>query len=157
MSSEIRDRIKLAREKTGLSQEAAAEKANVTQSTWSLWEGGTIPRGGNRVRIGLALGVNPEWLRTGEGPMELDTARIHPMTRRSFEAAHLGVVDEVLMDESAKALEGYLELMQISMGFVERTQMAARVYREVLRLGLSSPDRLSIAQMGEIIKGSVAP
>ena len=54
----IAARIRASRETKGLSAQAAAGLAGVSQSSWSDWENEVCaPRGSNRLKIALALGV----------------------------------------------------------------------------------------------------
>ena len=62
----LHKRIKSTRLKRGLSQAVLAEQAGVSQPTVANWENGShIPRRPALVRIGAALGVEPDWLLSG--------------------------------------------------------------------------------------------
>lgn len=53
------NKMKLLREKAGLSQSGLAEKMGKQQSTIALWEnGGYAPKVANSLKIAIALGVN---------------------------------------------------------------------------------------------------
>lgn len=66
-------RLKKARRDRGLKQEELAEKAGVSQSMISDVERGLSksPVGTNLVALAQSLKVNPDWLATGKGNMEL--------------------------------------------------------------------------------------
>jgi transcriptional regulator with XRE-family HTH domain len=66
-------RLKVARKQRGMLQEELAEKAGVSQSMISDLERGLSksPVGTNLVSIAQSLKVNPDWLATGKGNMDL--------------------------------------------------------------------------------------
>lgn len=65
-------RIRTTRIDNGLSQAGLAKQAGVSQPTVANWENGShIPRRAALERIGQALGVEPDWLLSG------DYARAH--------------------------------------------------------------------------------
>lgn len=62
-------KMKLLREKAGLSQSGLAEKMGKQQSTIALWEnGGYAPKVTNSLKIAVALGVSMGDLYTEETP-----------------------------------------------------------------------------------------
>jgi transcriptional regulator with XRE-family HTH domain len=62
----LSDRIKKAREVTGLSQKDLAEKTGISMSTISNYESGaTSPRKAQITLIAWATGVDRGWLETG--------------------------------------------------------------------------------------------
>lgn len=65
------DRLKKAREQTGMSQQGLAMKSGVKQATISKIERGDSKSSTHTVELALACGVRPEWLATGEGEMVL--------------------------------------------------------------------------------------
>lgn len=68
--STVGKRISYAREVRGIaSQQALADLVGVSQSTIGNLEADTRKRPRNLLKLAEALGVNPEWLETGEGPM----------------------------------------------------------------------------------------
>lgn len=58
------------RRELGLTVEQAAERASLSDATWSTWERGAKPRDMSTVvaKIALAFGVNRDWLMWG-GPL----------------------------------------------------------------------------------------
>lgn len=64
-------RIKLARRKIGLSQQALANALGVTRSSVSNWEAtdGGAPTIANLSKLATMAQVSFEWLATGRGPM----------------------------------------------------------------------------------------
>lgn len=67
----IAQRIKQARETSGLSKSALARRLGVHPSTCIQWEspGGTSPSMKHLVEVAKILDVNLEWLGTGRGDM----------------------------------------------------------------------------------------
>lgn len=67
--SVLADRIRLARQRTGLSQAELSEQAGVTPSAVAQWENprGTQPGLTHLVRIAAAMNVTLDWLVTGSG------------------------------------------------------------------------------------------
>lgn len=65
----LADRIRLARQRTGLSQAELADHASVTPSAVAQWENprGTQPGLTHLVRIAAAMNVTLDWLATGSG------------------------------------------------------------------------------------------
>lgn len=65
-------RIRWARKNAKLTQVQLAAKAGIGQSALSSLETGatTWTRGGNLLRLAMALDVEPDWLETGAGPVQ---------------------------------------------------------------------------------------
>lgn len=68
----MKDRIRSLRELLGLSQSSFGTKVGVKQNTVSSWEAGRItPNDSAILNICQTFGIREEWLRSGEGPMEV--------------------------------------------------------------------------------------
>ncbi len=69
MPSVMADRIRLARQRTGLSQAELAEQAGVTSSAVAQWENprGTKPDLNHLLRVAVSTNVTLDWLATGSG------------------------------------------------------------------------------------------
>lgn len=63
----ISERLKVAREAVNLTQEQLAVKAGVSQGTIANIEGGVRKNPRELLAIAKAVGVNPEWLKSGKG------------------------------------------------------------------------------------------
>ena len=63
-------RIKKARNHAGLTQNELHEKSGVAQQMISKLELGKSSETSKLVQLAVACGVRPEWLATGQGPME---------------------------------------------------------------------------------------
>jgi len=66
------DRLKEARKKRKLSQTALSEKSGVPQQTIHALENKGTKSTGHLFPLAKALNINPEWLSTGEGEMDLE-------------------------------------------------------------------------------------
>ena len=67
------DRLKLAMKKSGKTKTDLWRACEISSGAVSQWfsKPSTQLRGKNLLRVAQELGVNPEWLATGEGDMEL--------------------------------------------------------------------------------------
>lgn len=66
----LANRLRIAREKAGLSQAALAKLIGSGQSTIGSIENGRNQGSGKLLQIARVLSVSPEWLETGRGSME---------------------------------------------------------------------------------------
>ncbi|WP_434627584.1 helix-turn-helix domain-containing protein [Chromobacterium sp. CV08] len=64
------DRLRNAREKRGMSQEALATRAGVSQSTISALELDPTRKPRDLLKLAKVLMVSPDWLQSGKGPRE---------------------------------------------------------------------------------------
>lgn len=67
----VRDRLRLAFERSGLTQAELAQRCAAATGTVSDWfnpEKGAVPDGERMARLPAALNVSGHWLLTGEGP-----------------------------------------------------------------------------------------
>jgi len=69
-TKDIGKRLRQAREAADLTQPQLAELAGVSQALISALERGVRKQSRSVVRLADALGVRPEWLSDGDGPME---------------------------------------------------------------------------------------
>ena len=68
----IQERIKLVRKSKGMTQQAFAEKLGLKQNTIATYEmGKTVPSDRTICDICQKFRICEEWLRTGEGDMEI--------------------------------------------------------------------------------------
>lgn len=63
----VQSRLKIARESLGMTQKDVARAAGVSHRTWQDYEGGANPPGGKALEALAKLGININWLLTGEG------------------------------------------------------------------------------------------
>lgn len=64
------DRLRLARQRSGLSQKALAESVGIGQSAIASIERGDTRKSTNTVSLARTLDCDPYWLETGEGTPE---------------------------------------------------------------------------------------
>jgi len=78
--SEIGNRIREARKLRNLTLQDLAYYLQTTVDTVWRWEKGlSSPKGYALSKIAEVLGVNPNWLATGEGPMEAEESKLVPV------------------------------------------------------------------------------
>ncbi len=67
-------RIRVARQRAGLSQQELASRLGISRGAVSNWENdsGTLPATERLQRIAVVTGVSFEWLATGRGPVRHD-------------------------------------------------------------------------------------
>ena len=81
------ERIRLLREKEGLSQKAFAEKCgNVPSTTISKYEQGLIKPSAEILSKMGYIGININWLLTGEGEMMRGKGEVESVTTEAVEA-----------------------------------------------------------------------
>ncbi|CNK74165.1 repressor protein CI [Yersinia enterocolitica] len=112
MKNTIAERINLAMNELGLTQGSLAKLAGVTQPTiWKLTSGKTQSTG-KILEISRALGVHPEWLASGIGPMWDNTKPASDLPTK-LESNDFYRVE--VLDVKASAGDGYL----VSSDFIE--------------------------------------
>lgn len=86
------DRMKIVRNKLGLTQKNVAEELGISHRTWQDYENGrNLPNGKVLEKLAV-MGFNINWVLTGEGPKEID---IGERIRHSFHYAHKRIRDEI--------------------------------------------------------------
>lgn len=73
----LSERLKLARKEKGLSQKALGEIVGISQAAIQKIEVGKAKETTKLTDLAVALGVRPEWLSDGSGPMRLSSAMTH--------------------------------------------------------------------------------
>ena len=83
--SSLAERLVLAMDKMGMTQHQLASVSGVSQASISKISRGESKRSGYVVELANSLGVNPQWLATGEGEMwiggEIGTAAISALEK----------------------------------------------------------------------------
>lgn len=95
----LAERLKLARKKKNLSQDALAKRIGTGQSTIASIENGRNKGSGKLVQLAQALDVRPEWLESGSLPM-------HPGVEVETEAEYVGKAPK----QSLIAVSGFARL-----------------------------------------------
>ena len=141
---DIADRIRLAREKKGLSVRLAAKTSGVSPAAWSAWEAGeSVPRGSNRMKVALALNISSEWLRTGEAEPPPRTSP--PLPQDSYTALL------VALGPFLRAVDGYLALLHQQLPLDQRIGMAAALIARCHEIGLKDPETLSLEDLHAVL------
>lgn len=139
----IAARIRASREKKGLSAQAAAGLAGVSQSSWSDWENEVCaPRGSNRLKIALALGVSAEWLRTG---LEDGAVELIPLDGPSTD----------LIASAIAVSANYLELFHRQVDLHRQIELAQIVVRKCHEVGVARAEELTLLQIHEALQAVV--
>lgn len=105
------DRLKKAREHSGMSQHGLAKKSGVKQVTISKIERGDSKSSTHTVELALACGVRPEWLATGEGEMVLGPDSPEVKLKKAIDI--LQQIPEHAMDETITVLESISKLSRL--------------------------------------------
>lgn len=82
MRDSLASRLKAARKAAGMSQEELAAASGVSQSDISKIERGKTLSPAGILDLARALGVNPFWLKTGEGDMHHEHSNTQPVTTK---------------------------------------------------------------------------
>ncbi|MBF0109322.1 MAG: helix-turn-helix domain-containing protein [Magnetococcales bacterium] len=85
MNSTLNERIKLARKHAGLTQKELADKVGISQTAIHKLEGGGSRSSRKTIAIALTCGVDPIWLDTGRGEMELAGGSPYSSSRKEFD------------------------------------------------------------------------
>jgi transcriptional regulator with XRE-family HTH domain len=84
--SGISGRLRMARQRSGLSGAEVSRKLGLTRASVSQWETGlTEPKGANIRNLARIYGVSIEWLQTGRGPAQIgpELTQLNPMAEGS--------------------------------------------------------------------------
>lgn len=108
MPMNFNDRLKKAREQTGMSQQGLAMKSGVKQATISKIERGDSKSSTHTVELALACGVRPEWLATGEGEMTLGPGSPEVKLKQAIDI--LQQIPEHALDETISVLQSIHKL-----------------------------------------------
>ena len=92
-TSTFAERMRLARKISGLTQITLAQKTHLSVSTVASMEKDKFKGSASVVQIALAMGVEPLWLASGEGPMQKVEEAKDPLARLQ---SGLAVIEEYL-------------------------------------------------------------
>jgi lactoylglutathione lyase len=111
---DIGKRVQSLRMKSGLSQEALAEKLGVTRQSVSKWElGQALPDTEKIVQISRLFGVSADWLLLYEGPM---------LARPNKQTLRFGMY--LIVKDFGKAVDFYEKLLCMRVSTVGKNRFA---------------------------------
>jgi repressor LexA len=115
MDKKIGERIKIARNKAGLTQEGLAKKVGITYPTLNKYERNhRIPNSQILGRIAKELHCNPGWLLTGEGDMLGEPSALNTIPVSNIPV--LGRVPSGFPDRVSEEIIEYISLPKIPSG-----------------------------------------
>ena len=125
----VAERIQETRKSQGLTQAALAARMGVTRSQVTLWEtSGRNPSPTSLKRIAMALGVDVEWLATGNGmPKAL--------------SASTGAIDPQLFQMVIEAVHAAFRKRKLNANSQRFTQVVVTVYTASIILWINSAHR----------------
>ncbi|MGE4449544.1 MAG: helix-turn-helix domain-containing protein [Azospira sp.] len=125
----ISDRIKQARILLKFSQSAASEKSGIPLGTLRKYEQGPSQPGAEAMAGFVRLGINANWLLTGEGPILLDD--LNARARPAHEPINVGALSALL--------QGAVGLVKEGMPVERAARLAAETYLRALESGEITP------------------
>lgn len=135
----LAERIVWARERKGLTQEALANRAGVSQGTIGNLESGARKSPRSLLAIAAVLGVEPRWLESGKEPIETDETSftsqviqdfgakiVHPIDRDALSSVLLSLGALLAqLDERSRKMVGVL-LSDLAQSPEDATDIARR-------------------------------
>lgn len=110
----IGQRIRFARAELGLTQAALANKCEIAPTQFSRYESGrSTPRPETIVKIASALNVSPEWLGTGQGPIESNNSDTPPLYNGKDSVIQISLPSDLAKDlkKEAESLDLTVEML----------------------------------------------
>lgn len=147
-------RIKWAREAAGLTQSELGARLGTDQSAVSKWESDEItPRGSTRLRIGNALCVSYEWLRSGEGPVVAPEPTTQAEINATAEAINEADANGEGISESLSFASRFITMFDLKLS--DRGGMVIALYFGKMWQSLNAKNIKDIppANIGLFIKG----
>lgn len=105
---DLSSRISIVVEESGLTKTAFGERINLTPSSISkLMSGAQNPSDRTLIDIADKFGVREDWLRTGEGPMRIQTTRQEELSQFFSQILHEDIPDrrEIILALSKMSTE----------------------------------------------------
>lgn len=127
---DIPERLKAARGAIGLKQDEMAAQSGVSYSVFQKYEMGRSVPGGDAIAGFVRLGINANWLLTGDGPMLLKDLAPAPMPQL------------INVKALAAALDAMRKLAKPGETPEATADKAARFYQYCLDEGLITPEGL---------------
>lgn len=119
---ELKDRLKLVRKTMGMSQAGIVGIIGTTQPSWQGYENGLNVPGGKVLKSLAGLGVNVNWLLTGNGPMMLDQNQdTEPITATPDPTSYLDEDPDIFKELIKRILNYQLTITEAQAG-MDRAQ-----------------------------------
>lgn len=116
----IGDRLRAAREALGYTQKGVADAAGSKFRSWQDYEAGKKSPGSQVIAGLVRLGVNANWVLTGEGPMMLADI--------GSPGASGPALDRELLKLIVDAVDSGLEAMDLEMGSAKKAELILAIY-----------------------------
>ena len=107
---DLSTRISMVVEESGLTKTDFGKKINLSQPTISnLMKGVQNPSGRTLIDISDKFGIREDWLRTGEGPMRIQTTRQEELSQCFSQILHDAIPDrrEIILALSRMSPESW--------------------------------------------------
>lgn len=134
---EISDRLKAFRAAIALKQEEMAAQSGVSYSVYQKYELGRSIPGGEAIAGFVRLGINANWLLTGDGPMLL--ADLH--------SAPSGALDMNRLQMALQATEEGLSDTQSYMDSDKKAELVLAVYELLEESGVNKERVLKLIKL----------
>lgn len=137
----IPERLKAARSALGLTQKEVAEQSGVSTRGYQGYEDGRSVPGGEAISGFVKLGINANWLLTGEGPMLLADL----MTPATPPVVHT----PINMGAMAALLQGAVGLVNQGMSAEKACRLAVETYQRAMDAGEITPTGIGEGKHGK--------
>lgn len=142
----IHTRLRMAREALGYTQKRVAEAVGGKLRSWQDYESGTVP--GSAVIAGLVgLGINANWLLTGEGPIRTEELRnqLHP------DAHADGPVDRHVLRDVLEVLEEVLQQQGRELAPAAKSELVLHLCDEIAEQEGKRPGKEKVARLLKLV------
>ncbi len=133
----IAERLRAFRLKIGLNQDEAAAKFGIAYSTYKRYEGAKIWPDSEVIAEMMRVGLNSNWLLTGEGPMLLADLKQQPA---------LGALDPERLRLAIETVEEGLAATHTTMAPTKKADLALAVYELLEEPGVSKERVLKLVK-----------
>lgn len=116
--TDIKERLREARKSLGYTQDAMGKAIGSTLRTWQDYESGKSKPGSNALAGIVGVGVNVNWLLTGEGPMLI----------KDLQGAAPGAFDAESLRLAVETVEEGLEITDREMTVAKKAELVEAVY-----------------------------
>lgn len=135
----VAERIKQVRTHLGLTQTEMAAKMSVTLRPYQLYEAGERPPKAESLEALIRLGINVNWLLSGEGEMLLGTTILDPACGSGGFLVHaLAALDAELNGRINEAVTTVYAECGAKISPRDMGRVTAEIYNEIAAAGLES-------------------